>query len=160
WVFGPWYQPGGDVDSQIEQVRALRAADAPFSVAQTYLHYLPCGADRSDEPRRTAGLHALGAAVTTYFNPMVCVTYAKAFVPAAGKGALRGNADGDPYVYTYYTSRAFAVGQYDFSSLVGRRAYAERLAEAVADGHDGWMEDFGEYTPLDGHTADGRDGSA
>src|SRR4029453_15755458 len=34
------------------------------------------------------------------------------------------------------------------------------LGEAVADGHDGWMEDFGEYTPLDAFDARGRTGSA
>jgi alpha-D-xyloside xylohydrolase len=34
---------------------------------------------------------------------------------------------------------------------------AERIAQA---GYDGWMEDFGEYTPLDAVTADGRTGPA
>ena len=33
---------------------------------------------------------------------------------------------------------------------------ARLLREAVADGHDGWMEDFGEYTPLDAAPPTGR----
>src|SRR6185503_4541868 len=69
-------------------------------------------------------------------------------------------ADGQPYVYQYFTSRFFDVGQFDFSAPAGRRAYGALLQLAVDDGHDGWMEDFGEYTPLDSHSADGRDGGA
>jgi alpha-glucosidase (family GH31 glycosyl hydrolase) len=34
------------------------------------------------------------------------------------------------------------------------------LAEAVEDGHDGWMEDFGEYTPLDAYDTGGVTGTA
>ncbi len=34
------------------------------------------------------------------------------------------------------------------------------LGEAIEDGHDGWMEDFGEYTPLDSMTASGVPGTA
>src|SRR6185369_11235438 len=51
--------------------------------------------------------------------------------------------------YQYFTSRFFDVSQFDFSARAGRDAYGSLLALAVADGHDGWMEDFGEYTPLD-----------
>jgi sulfoquinovosidase len=51
------------------------------------------------------------------------------------------------------------VGQFDFSGAAGRSFYTRLLAEAVADGHDGWMEDFGEYTPLDSHYANGMDGT-
>jgi len=130
------------------------------SVSQTYLHYLPCGDDRSKEPQRTSAAHALGYAITTYFNPMICRSYQPVFDDAARAGALTKTADGLPYVYRYFTSRFFDVGQFDFSSRAGRRAYASLLQTAVDDGHDGWMEDFGEYTPLDAHAADGRDGGA
>ena len=49
--------------------------------------------------------------------------------------------------------------QFDFSAAAGRSFYSTLLAEAIADGHDGWMEDFGEYTPLDSHYANGMDGT-
>jgi alpha-glucosidase (family GH31 glycosyl hydrolase) len=62
WVFGPWFQPGGPLDQQVAQLTKLRSADAPVSVAQTYLHYLPCGGARTSEPQRTAALHDLGVA--------------------------------------------------------------------------------------------------
>ena len=41
---GPWFQPKGDDAPNID---ALRKADAPASVIQTYTHYLPCGDQRS-----------------------------------------------------------------------------------------------------------------
>ncbi len=152
WVFGPWYQGPA--------LQAFRDADVPVSVSQTYLHYLPCGDDRTNEPARTADAHALGYAITTYFNPMICTSYTPAFTDAAAAGALTTTADGAPYIYQYFTSRFFDVGQFDFSAPAGRRFYASLLRDAMDDGHDGWMEDFGEYTPLDGRMADGRDGGA
>jgi alpha-glucosidase (family GH31 glycosyl hydrolase) len=159
-VFGAWYQPGGSQDEQLAQVEQLRKADAPVSVAQTYLHYLPCGADRSNEPVRTQELHAQGVAVTTYFNPMLCESYTDAFRHALRTGALTRDPALEPYLYTYFTTRPFTVGQYDFSFAPGSRAFQQLLADAVADGHDGWMEDFGEYTPLDARPHDGRRNSA
>jgi alpha-glucosidase (family GH31 glycosyl hydrolase) len=152
WVFGPWYQGPA--------LQAFRDADVPVSVSQTYLHYLPCGDDPSNEPARTAATHALGFAITTYFNPMICTTYAPAFTDAAAAGALAARADGSPYIYQYFTSRFFDVGQFDFSAPAGRSFYASLLRTAIDDGHDGWMEDFGEYTPLDVRTRDGLDGGA
>lgn len=160
WVFGPWFQPGGSVDEQRAQVARLRDEDAPVSVAQTYFHYLPCGGNRGNEKRRTEALHELGVAVTTYFNPMLCQEFAEPFRHAVRTGALARTQEGEPYLYTYFTSRAFVVGQYDFSSVRGRRAFQRLLAQAVEDGHDGWMEDFGEYTPLDVRLQDGGEGSA
>ena len=152
WVFGPWYQGPA--------LQAFRDADVPVSVSQTYLHYLPCGDDRSGEPTRTAAAHALGYAITTYFNPMICTSYTPAFPDAAAAGALVTTADGAPYVYKYFTSRFFDVGQFDFSAPSGRRFYKSLLRNAIDDGHDGWMEDFGEYTPLDARTVNGPGGVA
>ncbi len=152
WIFGPWYQG--------PSLQVFRDADVPVSVSQTFLHYLPCGDDPSNEPARTAAAHALGYAITTYFNPMICTSYTPAFTDAAADGALTTTAGGMPYVYQYFTTHSFDVGQFDFSASAGRSFYASLLRDAVADGHDGWMEDFGEYTPLDSASADGRDGGA
>jgi alpha-glucosidase len=163
WVLGPWIQLGGSRDARLAQISGLRAADAPVSVIQTYTHYLPCGdheGRREDERAWVATLHAAGAAVTTYFNPMLCESYAAPFADAVAAGALTRDAAGGSYVYDYTGSTIFRVGQFDFSTRAGRRHYARRLAQAVEDGHDGWMEDFGEYTPLDAFTAGGVTGSA
>jgi alpha-glucosidase (family GH31 glycosyl hydrolase) len=90
---------------------------------------------------------------------MICESFEPRFGEAVAAGALTRRADGSAYVYDYTGTTIFRVGQYDMTTRAGRRAYAALLAEAVEDGHDGWMEDFGEYTPLDAYDARGRTGS-
>lgn len=161
WVLGPWFQPGGSLDAQLGQLETLRAADAPVSVAQTYTHYLPCGdhaANRDAQRARTSAMHAAGVAVTTYFNPMICTNYQPAYDEAAAAGALTLDSAGQVFVYPYTGSQVFQVSQFDFSVREGKRAYHALLQEAVDDGYDGWMEDFGEYTPLESRSRDGVPG--
>jgi alpha-glucosidase (family GH31 glycosyl hydrolase) len=163
WVLGPWFQPGGSFDQMRGQVQKLRDADAPLSVVQTYTHYLPCGdhVGRREEQRQlTSAMHAAGLAITTYFNPMICSDYEPRFSAAVAAGALTKNAAGAPYLYDYLGSRVFHVGQFDFTSPAGVAHYHALLSEAVEDGYDGWMEDFGEYTPVDAVAADGTRGDA
>jgi alpha-glucosidase len=159
WVYGPWYQP--DDDERVELAEFERM-DVPVSVLQTYTHYLPCGDQvTARERERTAAAHADGVAITTYFNPMVCQDYSAAYDPAAAAGALTRNRLGEPYIYRYGADvdDLFVVSQFDFFTQAGVDAYAGLLDEAVADGYDGWMEDFGEYTPLDSVSGEGIDGT-
>jgi alpha-glucosidase (family GH31 glycosyl hydrolase) len=158
FYFGPWWQPKGD---EAANLKLLREHHAAGSLVQTYTHYLPCGDQVTGRERaRTARFHAAGLAVTTYFNPMVCTSHSARYDPAAAQDALTKNALGQPYTYRYTGSSTFFVGQYDFTSDAGRRLYGDALDEAVRDGYDGWMEDFGEYTPDDAHEADGSTGAA
>ena len=163
WFFGPWYQPHGDGD-RLAQASELRAADVPASAVNTYLHYLPCGDQQGvedEQPPLTGGYHERGYAVTTYFNPMVCSTYRAAFDPAAAQGLLTRTPGGAPALYRYSASTddLFLVGQFDFSNPATDDYYGGLLSEAVADGYDGWMEDFGEYTPLQSVSANGMTGA-
>jgi alpha-glucosidase (family GH31 glycosyl hydrolase) len=91
---------------------------------------------------------------------MVCTGYPAAFDPAAQQGLLTRNALGQPYLYRYTGSTQFMVGQFDFSQPAARAYYGGLLKEAVDDGYDGWMEDFGEYTPTDAQSSDGTPGPA
>ena len=156
-VFGPWYQPRDDERTILAR---LQRDDVPLSLAQTYTHYLPC-ADQAGreaaERERVRAFHERGLAVTTYFNPMICTEH-PVYAEAASRGLLARTPAGGPYTYRYSTLESFDVGQFDFSNPPGRGLYGRLLAEARADGHDGWMEDFGEYTPLDARFADGSDG--
>ena len=161
WAFGPWFQAKGD---EFAQVRLLQQADAPLSVLQTYLHYLPCGDHQgveSAQPGRTAAAHRAGVAITTYLNPMVCQRYSAAFDKASAAGALTRSRAGQPYLYRYGAKPEDSnlVGQYDFFKAAGQKAYGDQLAEALRHGYDGWMEDFGEYTPLDSVSGEGVDGT-
>jgi alpha-D-xyloside xylohydrolase len=154
YVFGPWYQPTGSDEQAV--LAGMQSRDVPLSLAQTYTHYLPCEAQLGTSERdRAAFFHRAGLAITTYFNPMICTTHTR-FGQA---GTLLRRADGEPYVFKYSTLQAFQVAEFDFTSAAGRSLYRRLLHEAQADGHDGWMEDFGEYTPLDARSASGATGT-
>ncbi len=104
-------------------------------------------------------MHQRGLAITTYINPMVCTDYQPVFDRAAASGGLIENTLGDPYLFQYSTNTSFQVAEFDFTSPGGRDAFASVIDEAIGDGHDGWMEDFGEYTPLDSQTSGGIPGT-
>ncbi len=160
WFFGPWLQT--DEDSRIE---SFRAQDTPTSLNATYLHYLPCGSQQDKEEAqriRTAANHQMGVAIHTYFNPMICVEYEPAFSDSEEAGALLKDGDGNTYVYEYaanLTNEPFEVSQFDFTAENGVSAYEALTDEALEHGYDGWMEDFGEYTPLDAVDANGTTGT-
>ena len=160
WVFGPWHQPTGS--DQLGQAKSLRAADVPGSAVNTYLHYLPCGAQQgveSAQPPFTAAYHDLGYAITTYFNPMICTSYQPAYNQAVAAGVVNTNQLNAPYVYNLNTGNLFSpVSQFDFTAPGTQSFWNNLLGEAVGHGYDGWMEDFGEYTPLDAKSADGIPG--
>jgi hypothetical protein len=175
WVFGPWYQPTGS--DRVGQARSLRTGDVPGSAVNTFLHYLPCGDQRGVEAQQlqtTSGFHDAGYAITTYFNGMICTNYAPAYGQAVAADVLTeatvtvpdpdrcvAQTLGQPYKYCYAASPTtrFNVSQFDFSAPGAGAFYANLLAEAVGHGYDGWMEDFGEYTPLDSQSANGMSGA-
>ena len=158
FFFGPWWQPPSGTD-EASGIATLKAAGAIGSVAQTYTHYLPCGDQvEANERARTDRFHAAGLAVTTYFNPMICTEYTSRYEEARQRGVLTRNALNEPYEYRYTGSAQFFVGQVDFTHPDAFDFYGDMLEEAVGHGYDGWMEDFGEYTPLDSHGFDGSTG--
>jgi alpha-glucosidase (family GH31 glycosyl hydrolase) len=155
FFFGPWWQPT-DATANIRQLQEA-GGGALGSLAQTYTHYLPCGGQQGQaaaEHRTTQMFHSAGLAVTTYFNPMICTGYHPAFDQAAAAGVLTKNPLGQPYLYRYTGVGQFQVGQFDFTAPGATAFYDRLLSEAVGNGYDGWMEDFGEYTPLDAVSAD------
>ena len=160
FYFGPWWQPPSGTD-EASDIAALKAAGAIGSVAQTYTHYLPCGVQvEASERARTDRFHAAGLAVTTYFNPMICTDYTTRYEEAQQRGVLTRNVLGEPYEYRYTGASQFFVGQVDFTHPDAFDFYGDLLDEAVGHGYDGWMEDFGEYTPLDAVGYDGSTGEA
>jgi alpha-glucosidase (family GH31 glycosyl hydrolase) len=159
FYFGPWFQQR---DGEERSIRVLREAGAPASVGQTYTHYLPCGDQlrntRARERERTRLFHEAGLAVTTYFNPMICTQYQPRYDEARARRVLHRNQLDQPYEYRYTGSETFFVGQFDFSAAGAAGFYGELLQEAIDDGYDGWMEDFGEYTPSDVKSDNGMTG--
>jgi alpha-glucosidase len=160
WIFGPWFQPTGE-NRPLELAKRFRELDAPVTLAQTYTHYLPCGAQKGKEKaerERVAAYHALGYKITTYFNPHVCTTYQPVYDEMAAKGYFVKNQAGQPYMLSNPFTADEQVSEVDFTNP-GAKAYFQRLlGEAVAAGYDGWMEDFGEYTPTDSVFSNGETG--
>ncbi|HEU4656308.1 MAG TPA: TIM-barrel domain-containing protein [Capillimicrobium sp.] len=164
WVFGPWFQTGHQDEQprEGEFVDALRRADAPFSAVETHLRYLPCEASLGREAQqraRTAALHAAGAAALTYLNNELCAD-APLFAQGAPLGAFQRRPDGDPYVFTAFVGGrgATPIVQFDLSGEAGVALWQSVLDRTAADGYDGFMEDYGEYTPPDSVSANGMTG--
>jgi alpha-glucosidase (family GH31 glycosyl hydrolase) len=175
WTYGPWVQTGQPnvipPDEERAIFRTLRAADAPVSVAETQMHYLPCGAQRGRERAeraRTDALHGLGVARLIYFNPSLCTSYTELFGRAAASRALQRDRAGTILTHTAFVGGGGAAGftleplaQFDFTARTTARLYHALLREAVVEhGADGWMEDFGEGTPPEARFADGTTGDA
>ena len=115
----------------------------------------PCGdqvGNEAAEAERIDGAHAAGVAITTYFNPMICTDYQPAYGEAAAAGALTERRGRRAVPVPLRRRRQPGLPRQPSSTSSPRPArgsYGRLLDEAVADGYDGWMEDFGEYTPLD-----------
>ena len=166
WVFGAWFHAGQENQPPPEReqaaVEAQRSADVPVSTVETHLRYLPCGGvvgRRERERERTGFFHGEGLATVTYFSPEICVQYQPVYGDAARRGVLLRNRAGDPYVFDVFVGDAATleapISMLDFSAPGADEFFAEQLSQAVEDGHDGWMEDFGEYTPPDSVAANG-----
>jgi len=166
WVFGPWFQTGHQNESPNEEeyVRILREADAPVSVAETHMRYMPCGSDlgqEASERARARAFHHQGLAAITYTREALCSSYGAAFDPAFESGAFIRRPDGSPYLFDSFVGGGVQqVGMLDFSNPDARGVYAGVLDRAVRNGYDGWMEDYGEYVPPDAAAANGMRGDA
>ncbi|MEO6495840.1 MAG: TIM-barrel domain-containing protein, partial [Solirubrobacteraceae bacterium] len=156
------------VEEEAQIAQKLRDADAPVSVAETQMHYLPCGAHRGNEAleqARTDSFHAFGLARLVYFNPSVCRSYSEVYDEAAAAGALQRDATGQPFTYTSFVGGSGPLGftleplaQFDFTAPAAEQIYERLVRAALAVGHDGFMEDFGENTPPMVSAADGTPG--
>ena len=167
--YGPWVQPFTsftvDLQTQLDQVAQLRRADAPFSAVEVTHRYLPCGQHRGsrDEIRLAVStFHDQGLEAYGYNNPLVCSKYNESFDRAVATGGFQRRPDGEPYLFTSYVGAATPpveqVGQLDLGNPAGDAVLFDNLDLTAADGHDGWMEDFGEYTLFDAVSADGTTG--
>lgn len=176
WAFGPWFQTGQPnivpLKDEASFLAKLRAAHAPVSVAETQLRYLPCGLQRGHEAyerNRVAFFHRHGLAVLTYLNPMLCESYASVFGPAKAAGLLQTDASGQPFTFSGFVGGTGAAGfsiqrlaQFDWTNPRTAPFIARLLRSGpLAAGHDGWMEDFGEYTnPVGVRSHDGTPAAA
>src|SRR5918994_1518621 len=169
WVFGTWFHVGQENQPPPERERAAvaaqRSSDVPVSTVETHLRYLPCGGAvgrRARDRERPAFFPAAGLATVSYFGPEVGLSYQPLYDDAASRDVLLENEAGDPYVFDVFVGDAATleapISLIDFTAPGSAAFFAEQLSQAVEDGHDGWMEDFGEYTPPDSVAANGMRG--
>ncbi len=158
WFFGPWIQTGQADIVPLAEERAildtLRDAQAPVVAVETHMRRLPGGAHagrRNAERERTSEFHGRGLASLTYLSPMVSRTYSDVFDVAARKQLLE-RANGVALTFTAYIGGReppfTEQAQLDFTNPGTIDLYRRFVAEVFEDGHDGWMEDFGEYSAL------------
>jgi alpha-glucosidase (family GH31 glycosyl hydrolase) len=159
WFFGPWVQPGPGPE-------VFREQDVPVTVAQTYTHYLPCAAQSGRRDGQAANVErwqSWGYRITTYVNSFVCSGHPDgAFEEGDANGYfLRHPVTGRTYPASY-VAYVKEDGPYhgivDFTNPAATAYWQRLIDEALVDGYDGWMEDFGEYVPVDAVTSDGRTG--
>jgi sulfoquinovosidase len=164
WFFGPWYQPLGTSEFRRGLITDWREWDVPMTVAQTYTHYLPCAAHsgRRDAIREeTALYHEHGYRVTTYVNSFVCDTHPDgAYAEGAANGYFVKTALGTTYPIPYAAFLDSSSAVVDFTHPDAGPWWQGLVSEAIEDGYDGWMEDFGEYVPPDAVLHDGSSGLA
>ncbi len=169
WFLGPWVQTGHQdlvpLEREREILERLRSGGAPLAAVETHMRRLPGGAHegrRDAERARTRLFSSLGLPSLTYLNPFLSEDYAAVYAEAAAEGAFQRRADGSPYVFPAYIGGRqpplTTEGQLDFATEAGRAILERVIREAVEDGHSGWMEDFGEYTPPDSVSAGGEPG--
>ena len=155
WLFGPWVQTGhqNTAPDELANLGILRDADAPVSVAETHMRYMPCGSDvgqEASEAQRTAGLHDLGLAAITYTREAICSSYPEPFERAVATDAILEKPDGTPYTFQGFVgSGVTQIGMFDFTDPDAGPIYRSILDRAYTAGYDGWMEDYGEYAPPD-----------
>ena len=173
-AYGPWFQTGQPnvvpPAEEREITETQRDAGVSVSVAETQMHYLPCGAHvgREEAERARADFfHTQGLARLVYFNPLVCVSYDEVYGPASAGGLLQETASGQPFVYPAFVGGAGPAGftteplaQFDFTAPGTEDFYADLVADAVEQGADGFMTDFGESTPPVVVQHDGTTGDA
>ncbi len=173
WAYGPWFQTGQPntvpLAEEASIVSRFRRADAPVSAAETQMHFLPCGAHRGLEAyelARTRQFHSEGLAHMAYFNPHLCTSYQPEYGRAVAQGVLQRGADGQPITFPAFVGGSGPAGftveplaQFDFTAPKTQAFYGRLVREAVAQGKDGFMEDFGEWTSPRVHAAGGTPAS-
>jgi alpha-glucosidase len=100
-------------------------------------------------------LHARGLRFLAYVNPFVAPELPDHWDDMVAGDLLVRDATGEPYAFPSPNGTA---GHPDFTKPEAHAYVQGALVDAVTRlGIDGWMADFGEWTPLDASLADGSD---
>jgi alpha-glucosidase len=176
WAFGVWKTTLSGADAVRAEARRLREEDLGVSALWIYdqleletnsgwnsaMGY-PEGS-YPDLPGLVRELHDDGFKVLGYLNPQF-ITKRPATDEGIAKGYFLKRRDGSTYIMPGPDPnpeagiRFGSLALYDPTHPEGVAWWQEMLRKLLVEtGYDGWMHDFGEYTPRDAVFADGRSG--
>ncbi|CAF0766931.1 unnamed protein product [Adineta ricciae] len=166
FAFGPWKQTSNVLrnETEIDVVRRMIERDIPITIRIGYLHFFPKGDQQGHENEILAEnriYNALGVTSLCYFNPYVSTSYTKLFNEGLENGYFLKNESNLPYLFPYFgdiISRHFFTASIDFSNRNASLWYQKQIQESIDLGYNGFMLDFGEYTPVDSISDNGKYG--
>jgi alpha-glucosidase (family GH31 glycosyl hydrolase) len=169
WAYGPWIGVQRGTEALLRTAARLREEGIPATARwaqdwiggreagvgyDLYYHWTWDEETYPDLPQAIDSLHRDGFAFLGYFNPFVTEGFEE-WEQAVADRFLLETTDGEPYVMRIVDRRGGMVDLHD------PQAYAwalEYMHAAVAMGQDGWMCDFGEWTPFSAVAGDGLSG--
>jgi sulfoquinovosidase len=176
WAFGVWKTTLSGADAVREEARRLREDDLGVSALWVYDQFEPetnsgwnsamgyPEGEYPDMPGLVRELHDDGFKVLGYLNTQFIVGRPRTDEGIA-KGYFLKQPDGETYLVPGPDPnpdvgiRFGTMALYDPTHPEGVPWWQEMLRRMLVEtGYDGWMHDFGEYTPRDAVFADGRTG--
>ncbi len=165
WVFGPRRRVGrGSMVDGVEEFRRMRQEKIPVTGLDDAVHFLPALSHLGVEAELrlwTANAHALGYKVMAYNNPYVAANHPNAaadFAFGKERGYFVRGPDLEPQITFFISGELLEVAAIDLTNPEAVGWFQDLLRRTLAQGYDGWMHDFGEYTRRDAVFFDGRRG--
>lgn len=165
WVFGPRRRVGRtDLVDGVPEYLKMRERKIPVTSIDDAMHFLPALSHLGIEAELmtwTANLHASGYKAMAYNNPYVAENHPNATMDYEfGKtnGYFVEKPDGQPALTEFVSGKLLRVAAIDLTNPDAEKWFQDLLRRTLDIGYDGWMHDFGEYTPRDAVLFDGRRG--
>jgi len=160
WVFAPWNDAIGGETAVRKRAETIRANRIPSSVIWTEDWASPQGSYAVNQDlypnlqQLVTDLHHDGFRFLTYYWPYL-IEGTPEFAEGIQQKLVVGRPDGEPFVFPVMFRR---VAQVDFTNPFATGWYQSLLKRGTDLGFDGWMFDFGEYTPVTASFFNGRSG--
>lgn len=165
WNFGLSRRSNADtLVNGVPEWQAMRDADIACTSIDDSVHFLPASSQTGREAELrawTKTLHDAGYRAIAYNNPYVAEDDPRAAADYAfGKehGYFVKGPDGEPTLTQFISGKMLTVAAVDLTNPGAVTWYQSLLRRTLDLGYDGWMHDFGEYTPRDAVFFDGRRG--
>ena len=160
WVFAPWNDAIGGEQAVRKRAETIRSNHIPSSVIWTEDWASPQGGYTVNQDlypdlgQLIADLHQDGFRFLTYYWPYL-IKGTPEFSEGVSRQVVVKHPDGEPFVFPVMLRR---VAEVDFTNPFAVNWYQSLLKQGINLGFDGWMFDFGEYTPAAASFSDGRSG--